>query len=216
MTSTDPTRRDGGSPTVAEITALTTRLRDLSARARTVDPAGRAAFLADKQALLERITDAGTDDRLPGRAREEAKDALSDVALARAAELPAQPRGVGHHPHPPVTFHQPPDVEHLRAARRPVPDGVDPAQREDPPTAALTRLRDTQRHPTPGQPGALVVVVDPFDLGQHSGASGHGQCLPRIGQRPAHQRLGHQFHHRFPNGTPARPASLSSWPLLVM
>jgi len=86
MTSTDPTRRDGGSPTVAEITALTTRLRDLSARARTVDPAGRAAFLADKQALLERITDAGTDDRLPGRAREEAKGALSDVVLARAAE----------------------------------------------------------------------------------------------------------------------------------
>ena len=43
--STDPTRRGGGSPTVAEITALTTRLRDLSARARTVDPAGRAAFL---------------------------------------------------------------------------------------------------------------------------------------------------------------------------
>lgn len=47
-------------PSVAEIAALTRRLRELSAPGRTVDPRERAAFLADKDALLARITDADT------------------------------------------------------------------------------------------------------------------------------------------------------------
>lgn len=42
-------------PTVREIAELTARLRALSARGREADPAERAAFLADKRALLDRI-----------------------------------------------------------------------------------------------------------------------------------------------------------------
>jgi hypothetical protein len=42
-------------PSVAEIAALTRRLRALSAAGRTADPDERAAFLADKAALLARI-----------------------------------------------------------------------------------------------------------------------------------------------------------------
>lgn len=47
-------------PSVAEIAALTRRLRELSAPGRTVDPTERATFLADKDALLARITDTDT------------------------------------------------------------------------------------------------------------------------------------------------------------
>lgn len=57
-------------PTIAEIAALTRRLRELSAQGRDADPAERAAFLAEKDALLARIvdTDADTDtDAVPGR-----------------------------------------------------------------------------------------------------------------------------------------------------
>lgn len=42
-------------PTVREIAELTARLRELSARGREADPHDRAAFLADKRALLDRI-----------------------------------------------------------------------------------------------------------------------------------------------------------------
>lgn len=42
-------------PTVREIAALTARLRGLTAAGPDVDPAERAAFLADKAALLARI-----------------------------------------------------------------------------------------------------------------------------------------------------------------
>lgn len=44
-------------PTIAEIAALARRLRELSAHGREADPAERAAFLAEKDALLARITD---------------------------------------------------------------------------------------------------------------------------------------------------------------
>lgn len=52
----------GGTPTVQEIAALTARLRDLSWRGSNVDPGERAAFLADKDALIARILDAQQDD----------------------------------------------------------------------------------------------------------------------------------------------------------
>lgn len=42
-------------PTISEIAALTRRLRELSALDRHADPSERAAFIADKEALLARI-----------------------------------------------------------------------------------------------------------------------------------------------------------------
>jgi hypothetical protein len=63
-------RPDGARPSVAEIAALTRRLRELSTPGRAVDAGERAAFLADKDALIARITDgnAATDaDATAGR-----------------------------------------------------------------------------------------------------------------------------------------------------
>lgn len=57
-TPTNPDRDRPAPPTVRDIAELAARLRELSARGRDVDPAERAAFLADKQALLDRIEDA--------------------------------------------------------------------------------------------------------------------------------------------------------------
>ncbi len=42
-------------PSIREIADLTARLRRLSAAGRDADPAERAAFLADKDALIARI-----------------------------------------------------------------------------------------------------------------------------------------------------------------
>ncbi len=54
---------DHTPPTVAEIAALTARLRALSNAGAATDPAERARFLADKDALIDRITAAErTDD----------------------------------------------------------------------------------------------------------------------------------------------------------
>lgn len=47
---------DDHGPTIAEIAALTARLRDLSSRGAAVSPDERAAFLANKDELLGRIT----------------------------------------------------------------------------------------------------------------------------------------------------------------
>ncbi|MCW2899255.1 MAG: hypothetical protein JWO67_1520 [Streptosporangiaceae bacterium] len=52
---TSPTNPD--RPTAAEVAALTARLRSISERGRDVSAAERAAFLADKDALVARITD---------------------------------------------------------------------------------------------------------------------------------------------------------------
>ncbi|MEJ3652040.1 hypothetical protein WEH80_03385 [Actinomycetes bacterium KLBMP 9759] len=60
---TDTSHQLPDPPSVAEIAALTTRLRELSTAGSTADPAARAAFLADKQELLDRITDG--QDRYP-------------------------------------------------------------------------------------------------------------------------------------------------------
>lgn len=67
MTTPNTSDRHSGrdrqaSPTVAEIAAITRRLRELSARGRDVDAGERAGFLADKQALLDRITDRNAVD----------------------------------------------------------------------------------------------------------------------------------------------------------
>jgi hypothetical protein len=48
-------------PTIAEVAALTGRLRELSGPGRGADPVLRAAFLADKHALLARISDSRHD-----------------------------------------------------------------------------------------------------------------------------------------------------------
>lgn len=62
-------------PSVAEIAALSRRLRELSAPGRKVDPRERSAFQADKDALLARIitdtTDADTAAADAGRKRHE-------------------------------------------------------------------------------------------------------------------------------------------------
>jgi hypothetical protein len=50
-----------GAPSLAEIAALTARLRALSAAGATADELERAAFLADKQELLDRIVAAEPD-----------------------------------------------------------------------------------------------------------------------------------------------------------
>lgn len=62
---TNPGRGRPARPTVREIAALTARLRELSARGAGADPAERAAFLADKDALIDRITAALPDTPAP-------------------------------------------------------------------------------------------------------------------------------------------------------
>ena len=51
-------------PSVAEIAALTARLRELSSIGAAADPAERAAFLADKDALIARVIAASDDAEL--------------------------------------------------------------------------------------------------------------------------------------------------------
>lgn len=51
------------TPSIREITELTARLRRLSAAGRDAEPAERAAFLAEKDALIERITSSNSTDR---------------------------------------------------------------------------------------------------------------------------------------------------------
>lgn len=59
------------APSIREITDLIARLRRIFAAGRDADPAERAAFLADKDALIERITidqaDRDTDTPEAGR-----------------------------------------------------------------------------------------------------------------------------------------------------
>jgi hypothetical protein len=62
-TQSDPGRPP--APSVREIAALTARLRALTTRGREADPGERAAFLADKQALLARIDDSESPTEPP-------------------------------------------------------------------------------------------------------------------------------------------------------
>ena len=79
-------------PTVAEIAALTARLRELSHAGAAPDTAERARFLADKDALIARINAAARHADPPPRGRGEAwavaaaEDALTEVVRARAAD----------------------------------------------------------------------------------------------------------------------------------
>src|SRR5690242_12388776 len=79
-------------PTAAEIAALTARLGELSSAGAAADDADRARFLADKDALIARITDAARHADPPPRSREDAwaaaaaEDALTELVRARAEE----------------------------------------------------------------------------------------------------------------------------------
>ncbi|MBN9099395.1 MAG: hypothetical protein J0I49_14965 [Pseudonocardia sp.] len=75
--------------TTQEIAALTARLRELSAQGRGADPAERAAFIADKDALIARITDPaanGAEGREGARATGTAREVPEQVVRARAVE----------------------------------------------------------------------------------------------------------------------------------
>jgi hypothetical protein len=80
-------------PSLAEIVALTARLRALSHAGAAADPVERARFLADKDALMDRISAASSraEPRPPLRGRGNqhaaaaADDALDDAVQARAA-----------------------------------------------------------------------------------------------------------------------------------
>ncbi|MCW2720613.1 hypothetical protein [Pseudonocardia sp.] len=94
MTSpADPTRPV--APTVREIAALTARLRDISARGRDVDPDERAAFLADKDALIARITDAPAERIGDLRAEHGPSSVEATITRAEAAQRLTE---LGHDP----------------------------------------------------------------------------------------------------------------------
>jgi hypothetical protein len=71
-------------PSIREIADLTRRLRALSNAGHDADPAERAAFLADKDALITRI------EAATGRARTEEHEVRPDVGLDR------EPLGAEH------------------------------------------------------------------------------------------------------------------------
>ena len=71
------------TPTVAEIADLTARLRALSHAGAAADPVERARFLADKDALIDRIT---ANQRSDARAAAFAAAALADVTRAEAED----------------------------------------------------------------------------------------------------------------------------------
>jgi hypothetical protein len=81
-TPSDPSRPP--APSAREIAELTARLRALTAQGAAADSAERAAYLAEKEALLARIADAADSRR--GSARVHAEAALADAVLARAAQ----------------------------------------------------------------------------------------------------------------------------------
>ena len=87
--------RNEDIPSIREIAELTARLRRLSAAGRDADPAERAAFLADKDALIARIeaanrrADTADDDRRGHRR------ALDRRAAATTSTPPADDDGEG-------------------------------------------------------------------------------------------------------------------------
>jgi len=77
---TEHDRRRSEAPSIREIAELTARLRDLTGPDANRDPAVRAAFLADKDALLARIrTDIAQPVELDesGDAQEERRQQLN-------------------------------------------------------------------------------------------------------------------------------------------
>lgn len=92
--------RRADEPTIAEIADLTRRLRALSAAGRDADPAERAAFLADKDALLNRVPPAAlTNDGQPSDleadrpSRSSARTSTSDARPNAQARANGRPRG---------------------------------------------------------------------------------------------------------------------------
>src|SRR4051794_15538859 len=82
--------RHEDTPSIRQIAALTARLRRLSAAGRDADPAGRAAFLADKDALIARIEAAthraGTPAGTPAGTAAEAADGVRPDTTALTGE----------------------------------------------------------------------------------------------------------------------------------
>ena len=120
--------RRADEPTIAEIADLTRRLRALSAAGRDADPAERAAFLADKDALLNRVPPAAlTNDGQP-----------SDLEADRPSRACGRAGTHGPRPHPPGRAdrrapggaHPPPSRDVGRCAGR---SAVGPAARPHPP-----------------------------------------------------------------------------------
>lgn len=69
-----------GGPSIQEIADLVARLRALSAAGASGDAAERAAFLADKDALLARIAAADKRRGLPASARDADDDDVVDAS----------------------------------------------------------------------------------------------------------------------------------------
>ena len=105
--------RDEDVPSIREIAELTARLRRLSAAGRDADPAERAAFLADKDALIARIEAAN-------RRADTADDGRTDTAARdrRAADRRALRRRRRRRGVVPMSDPQP---DSPAAARRPTP-----------------------------------------------------------------------------------------------
>lgn len=146
---TTPTNRgpaQSGSPTTAEIAALTARLRELSARDSDVDPAERAAFLADKDALLARITE-NDETRDDDTRDDETRGAEPQAGFV--PHLGAEPGGRYE------------TVSPSEAAERIAAAGFD---RDDAQTMVEQYLEDTTaRH---GEPPASGWVIDQYDLAE--------------------------------------------------
>ena len=109
--------------TTQEIAALTARLRELSAQGRGADPAERAAFIADKDALIARITDPaanGAEGREGARATGTAREVPEQVVRARAVARPgnrsAHGGGVGGRAPRGTRAGRPPSPRHHRCA----------------------------------------------------------------------------------------------------
>jgi hypothetical protein len=144
---------------VREIAELTARLRDISARGRDVDPAKRAAFLADKDALIARITDADTD-------REDAADdtaawpPMPEWMIEQARQTEAEIAAGTYVPGPvddPARLAA--RLAELRAARDAA--GTPAASEAD---DAMERAFDElcERHPLPGDPGGPEPATSRF------------------------------------------------------
>ena len=81
------TARNEDMPSIREIAELTARLRRLSAAGRNVDPAERAAFLSDKDALIARIKAATHRAGTPAGTAVEAADGVRPDTAALTGEL---------------------------------------------------------------------------------------------------------------------------------
>ena len=103
MTTSDRTPDRGRGPervpSVAEVAALTCRLRELSTAGPGAEPAARVAFLADKQALLARIDPALTNpsvtDHAPAAGYRAAEHQAADYWADGAADEDGTAAGAG-------------------------------------------------------------------------------------------------------------------------